>query len=41
MLHHGSDADDDDTHGPNRETSGGRGPKSGGVAAPGRANGHP
>jgi len=39
MLHHGADASDD-AHGPNRETSGVRGPKSGGVAAPGKAKGH-
>ena len=38
MLHHGGDVSDD--HGPNRETSGVRGPKSGGVAAPGKAKGH-
>jgi hypothetical protein len=34
LLHHGSDASDNDGHGPNRETSGNRGPGSGGVAAP-------
>jgi hypothetical protein len=37
LLRHG-DASDDDTHGPNRETSGGRGPGSGGVAAHGKGH---
>jgi hypothetical protein len=40
LLHHGGDVSDDNTHGPNRETSGGRGPRSGGVAAPGKGKGH-
>ena len=40
LLHHGSDASDE-AHGPNRETSGVRGPSSGGVAAPGRGKGRP
>lgn len=34
LLHHGEP--DDGTRGPNRETSGTRGPRSGGVAPPGR-----
>ncbi|HEX6838753.1 MAG TPA: hypothetical protein VF334_19380 [Polyangia bacterium] len=37
MLHHGANASD----GPNRETSGVRGPRSGGVAAPGKGKGRP
>jgi hypothetical protein len=40
MLHHGGAAASDDGNDPNRETSGVRGPKSGGVAAPGKAKGH-
>lgn len=40
LLHHGGDASDD-AHGPNRETSGVRGPSSGGVAAPGKGKGRP
>ncbi|HEX8952669.1 MAG TPA: hypothetical protein VF945_12525 [Polyangia bacterium] len=39
LLHRGADASDDG-NGPNRETSGVRGPRSGGVAAPGKAKGH-
>jgi hypothetical protein len=39
LLHQGGDPSDD-ANGPNRETSGVRGPKSGGVAAPGKAKGH-
>jgi hypothetical protein len=41
LLHRGSDGFDTDAHGPNRETSGIRGPRSGGVAAPGRGNNQP
>jgi len=42
LLHHGSDASDSNNgNGPNRETSGGRGPRSGGVAAPPHGKGHP
>ena len=40
LLHHGGAAGDD-ARGPNRETSGVRGPKSGGVAAPGKGKGRP
>jgi hypothetical protein len=40
LLHHGGDASDE-AHGPNRETSGVRGPRSGGVAAPGHGKGRP
>jgi len=36
LLHRGTDGPDTDTHGPNRETSGNRGPRSGGVTAPPR-----
>ena len=39
LLHAGDGADD--AHAPNRETSGARGPRSGGVAAPGRGKGRP
>jgi len=35
LLHRGTTGPDTDAHGPNRETSGNRGPRSGGVAAPG------
>jgi hypothetical protein len=41
LLHRVSDGPDSDAHGPNRETSGNRGPRSGGVAAPGRGKGQP
>ena len=41
LLHRASDGADDSMHGPNRETSGERGPRSGGVAAPGLNKGHP
>ena len=41
LLHRASDGADDGAHGPNRETSGLRGPRSGGVAAPGRGKGRP
>ncbi|MGZ3407904.1 MAG: hypothetical protein ACXVAN_15745 [Polyangia bacterium] len=41
LLHHAGDSSDDSMHGPNRETSGGRGPGSGGVAAPGHGKGRP
>jgi len=40
LLRHGGDGSDD-AHGPNRETSGVRGPRSGGVAAPGKGKGRP
>jgi hypothetical protein len=41
LLHRGADPGDDSAHGPNRETSGVRGPRSGGVAAPGHGKGRP
>jgi len=41
LLHRGTDDTDSDAHGPNRETSGYRGPRSGGVAAPGRTKNQP
>jgi hypothetical protein len=41
LLHRAAEqADDDDGRGPNRETSGPRGPRSGGIAPPGRGKGH-
>jgi hypothetical protein len=40
LLHHG-EAGENNGRGPNRETSGARGPKSGGVAAPGHGKGKP
>jgi hypothetical protein len=39
LLHKGGAAGDEG-RGPNRETSGGRGPRSGGVAPPGKGKGH-
>jgi hypothetical protein len=41
LLHRGNDGCDSDLHAPNRETSGYRGPRSGGIAAPGRSKTQP